>query len=79
MTVIFLTMGWRSALVVSCALPLTILMVLAGMHIMGISLDQMSVTGMIIALGLLIDNAIVVVDEVRQRRIRGENAASADG
>ncbi len=63
--VILLLMGWRSAIIVGLALPLTVLTVLFGMRILDIPIHQMSVTGLIIALGLLIDNAIVVVDEVR--------------
>ncbi|MAW61998.1 MAG: hypothetical protein CMJ94_14370 [Planctomycetes bacterium] len=66
----FLMLGWRSAIFVSIALPLTSLMVLAGMRMLGIPLHQMSVSGLIIALGLLIDNAIIVVDEVRSRLMR---------
>ena len=42
-------------------------MVLTGMRFLEIPIHQMSVTGLIIALGLLIDNAIVIVDEVRSR------------
>lgn len=42
-------------------------MVLAGMSFLDIPLHQMSITGLIIALGLLIDNAIVMVDEVQER------------
>ena len=61
--VIFFLMGWRSAVVVSIALPLAAMMVLFGMRLLGIPIHQMSVTGLIIALGLLIDNAIVIVDE----------------
>ncbi|MEQ8768519.1 MAG: efflux RND transporter permease subunit [Planctomycetota bacterium] len=64
--VIFLMMGWRSALLVGTALPLSTLMVFAGMRAFEIPIEQMSVTGLIIALGLLIDNAIVIVDEVRR-------------
>lgn len=63
----FFMLGWRSAIFVSLALPLTSLMVLGGMRLMGIPLHQMSVSGLIIALGLLIDNAIIIVDEVRGR------------
>ncbi len=48
----------------SLSLPLSSLMVLAGMSFLDIPLHQMSITGLIIALGLLIDNAIVMVDEV---------------
>jgi multidrug efflux pump subunit AcrB len=62
--VIFVLMGWRSALVVSMALPLAGMMVLFGMRIMQVPIHQMSVTGLIIALGLLIDNAIVIVEEM---------------
>jgi multidrug efflux pump subunit AcrB len=69
--VMFFMMGWRSALIVSLALPLSSLMVLAGMQFLGIPMHQMSITGLIIALGLLIDNAIVMVDEVRERLHRG--------
>jgi len=65
--VMFFMMGWRSALIVSLALPLSSMMVLAGMQFLRIPMHQMSVTGLIIALGLLIDNAIVMVDEVRER------------
>lgn len=63
--VIFLLMGWRSAIVVASALPLTMLTVLFGMRVLGIPVHQMSITGLIIALGLLIDNAIVVADEIQ--------------
>jgi multidrug efflux pump len=69
--VMFFMMGWRSALIVSLSLPLSSLMVLAGMQFLGIPMHQMSVTGLIIALGLLIDNAIVMVDEVQGRLRHG--------
>ncbi|MEL6386890.1 MAG: efflux RND transporter permease subunit [Pseudomonadota bacterium] len=71
MVVLFLTMGWRSALVVGMALPLTVLLVLILFRVFGMPLHQMSVTGLVIALGLLIDNAIVVVDEFDQYRGKG--------
>jgi multidrug efflux pump subunit AcrB len=75
--VIFFMMGWRSALVVGAALPLSALMVLSGLRLLGIPIHQMSVTGLIIALGLLIDNAIVMVDEVREKLRVGQTPRSA--
>ena len=66
-----LLMGWKSALVVGSALPLSVLMVLGGMRILEIPLHQMSVTGLVIALGLLIDNAVVVVDEIQHKLKQG--------
>ncbi|MAT15243.1 MAG: acriflavine resistance protein B [Planctomyces sp.] len=65
--VVFVMMGWRSALIVTTALPCSALLVLVGLRTLQIPIHQMSVTGLIIALGLLIDNAIVIVDEVRAR------------
>lgn len=70
-------MGLRAALIVSIALPLSSAMVLAAMQALDIPLHQMSVTGLIISLGLLIDNAIVIVDDYRLRTSRGVPAATA--
>ncbi|MEM1151189.1 MAG: efflux RND transporter permease subunit, partial [Pseudomonadota bacterium] len=69
--VLFLVMGWRAAIVVGAALPLTILLVLILFNVFSMPLHQMSVTGLVISLGLLIDNAIVVVDEFDQYRGKG--------
>lgn len=69
--VLFVMMGWRAALIVGSALPLTVLLVLFLIRIYDEPLHQMSVTGIVVALGLLIDNAIVVVDEFRLMRARG--------
>ena len=70
--VVLLLMGWRSMLVVGVALPLSALMVVTGMRVLSIPIHQMSVTGLIVALGLLIDNAIVIVEEVRSRIVNGQ-------
>ncbi|MGB7251425.1 MAG: efflux RND transporter permease subunit [Phormidesmis sp.] len=73
----FVILGWRSALIVGLALPLATLMVFGSMKVLNIPLHQMSVTGLIIALGLLIDNAIVVVDEVQIRLRAGRHPSVA--
>ncbi|MFT7133429.1 MAG: multidrug efflux pump subunit AcrB, partial [Cyclobacteriaceae bacterium] len=74
---LFFLMGARSALIVGAALPLTLCLVLAGLKVMDIPLHQFSVTGLIIALGLLIDNAIVVVEEYKLNRRRGDSLNAA--
>ncbi len=68
---LFVLMGLRSAIIVGSAVPLTMAMVLVGLYILDIPIHQMSVTGLIIALGLLIDNAIVVVEEFKMKRRDG--------
>jgi multidrug efflux pump subunit AcrB len=77
MLVMLVMMGWRSALIVGTTLPLASLMVIAGLKVLDIPIHQMSITGLIIALGLLIDNAIVAVDAVRHHLGRGEAPAEA--
>ena len=68
---VFLLMGWRCMIVVAISLPLSALLVLCGLRMLSIPIHQMSVTGLIVALGLLIDNAIVMVEEVRSRIFKG--------
>lgn len=75
--VVLVMMGWRSMLVVALSLPLSALMVLAVMRGWGIPIHQMSVTGLIVALGLLIDNPIVMVDVVRARIFAGAEISAA--
>lgn len=75
--VIWWMMGWRSSVAVIVALPLASLMVLAAMRWLGVPIHQMSVTGLIISMGLLIDNAIVVVDEVSERIAHGSEPGAA--
>ena len=68
--VLLITLGWRAALVVAATLPLTALVSLAILQKLGVPIHQMSVTGMIVALGLMVDAAIVMTDEIA-RRIQG--------
>ena len=72
-----LMMGWRSALIVGSALPLSVLMVFGWMNWLDIPLHQMSITGLIVALGILIDNAIVMVDEMQNQLRQGLKAKAA--
>lgn len=70
-------MGWRSALIVGSSLPVSVLMVFGWMNWLNIPLHQMSITGLIVALGILIDNAIVMVDEVQAQLKTGVKAKAA--
>lgn len=75
--VVVVLMGPRAAIVVGLALPLTVGGLLMILALLGVPLHQMSLFGIIIALGLLIDNAIVMVDEVRKRMRAGASALTA--
>ncbi len=67
----YLLLGLRSALIVGITLPLTIFLVLFGCKVIGLPLHQTSMTGIIIALGLLIDNSIIMVEDYKFRRKSG--------
>ncbi len=75
--VTMVTMGWRAACVVGAALPITALSVFGWMSVLGVPIHQMSVTGLIIALGLLIDNAIIAVDEIQLELAHGDRPLAA--
>ncbi|GGY48904.1 efflux RND transporter permease subunit [Parvularcula lutaonensis] len=69
--ILFFTLGVRSALLVTLAIPLTTLLSLTVMNAVGIPIHQMSITGLIVALGLLVDAAIVMCDAVGRALRRG--------
>ena len=75
--VLFITLGLRSALVVAVVLPLTSLASLIILQFIGIPIHQMSVTGLIVALGLLVDAAIVMTDDIGRRLREGVTPVEA--
>ncbi|MEO1678752.1 MAG: efflux RND transporter permease subunit [Pseudomonadota bacterium] len=77
--VLFLTLGVRAAMIVALVLPVVSLATLASMNFIGLPIHQMSVTGLIVALGLLVDAAIVMSDEVRKRLAAGMSRQNATG
>ena len=79
LVVLLVTLGVRAAAIVALVLPVVSLATLASMNMIGLPIHQMSVTGLIVALGLLVDAAIVMVDEVRQRLARGMSRQDAAG
>ena len=64
-------LGIRSAIIVTLILPFSICLVMVGCRLIGLPLHMTSITGIIIALGLLIDNGIIVVEDYKNRRASG--------
>ncbi|WIV13423.1 efflux RND transporter permease subunit [Proteiniborus sp. MB09-C3] len=63
--VVLIGMGLRNALVVSTAIPFSIVLTLVAMYLLKIKVHQISTAALIIALGMLVDNAIVVSDAIQ--------------
>ena len=77
--VLLLTLGLRAALIVALILPVVALATLMTMRLIGLPIHQMSVTGLIVALGLLVDAGIVMTDEVGRRIRAGQARLEAAG
>ena len=59
---------WPSTLMVSLAIPICFIMTLGFMYFMGITLNIISMMGLLLAVGMLVDNAVVVVESIYQER-----------
>ncbi len=71
LAVLLLTLGWRAALIVALSLPLVVCFTLFSMQLFGVAIHQMSVAGLVVALGIVVDNAIVMTDAIAKDRQRG--------
>lgn len=77
MAVVMLFLGWRTGLVVGAIVPLTILGTLIAMRMMGVELQTVSIAAIILALGLLVDNGIVIAEDIERRLHAGEERRQA--
>ena len=63
---IVIAVGFRASIVVMIAIPLSVLIGLTLLDLFGFGMEQMSISGLIIALGLLVDNSIAVVENIQR-------------
>jgi multidrug efflux pump subunit AcrB len=59
-------LGSRASVIVMFSIPLSIALGLVGLNAFGISLNQLSIVGLVVALGLLVDDSIVVVENIER-------------
>ncbi|MEM8558244.1 MAG: efflux RND transporter permease subunit [Bacteroidota bacterium] len=75
--VLLLALGVRTGLVVAASIPLTMFAAFLCMQFFGITINQMSLTALIVALGLLVDNSIVVSEQALTDLQRGKGKRQA--
>ncbi|MCB1792123.1 MAG: efflux RND transporter permease subunit [Gammaproteobacteria bacterium] len=75
--VMLLTLGLRTGLIVASLIPLTMLLAILLMSAFSIGLDQISLAALIIALGMLVDNGIVMSENIMVQMENGKRAADA--
>ncbi|HGG64488.1 MAG TPA: efflux RND transporter permease subunit, partial [Rhodobacteraceae bacterium] len=61
---VFIAIGWREAVVVAVVIPMTILMTLFASWLMGYTLNRVSLFALIFSIGILVDDAIVVIENI---------------
>lgn len=75
--VLMFAMGFRNAFLTSIAIPITMLLSFIVLHFMGITLNMITLFALILAVGMLVDNAIVVVENIYRFTSQGVPRAQA--
>ncbi len=75
--VMVLALGWRPALVVMVAIPLSFTIAMGFIDMAGYAIQQMTIAAMVISLGLLVDNGIVVTENINTHLVKGASRMKA--
>ena len=67
----------RPTLVVAVSIPVSLMLAFAAMYFTGVSLNIISMSGLALAVGMLVDNSIVVIENIYRLRSQGKSAAQA--
>ncbi|WP_027450771.1 efflux RND transporter permease subunit [Xylanibacter brevis] len=65
--------GWRTPLLIIISIPLSLVLTLLCFYLFGITINIISLSGLILGVGMMVDNAIIVIDNIMQRKdaVRG--------
>jgi multidrug efflux pump subunit AcrB len=77
LVVIFIGLGGRNALLVAAAIPFSMLMAITILYVTGETLNMMVLFALILALGMLVDNAIVIIENIYRHYSLGASRAQA--
>lgn len=72
-----LPLGLRASMLVMVSIPLSLAIGIALLHFTGYTLNQLSIVGLVIALGLLVDDSIVVIENIARFRRAGQTPLAA--
>ncbi len=75
--ILLLFLGLRTGLIIAASIPITMALTLMVMQWFGMTIDKVSLAGLIISLGLLVDNGIVIAESIQKRLQRGEKRITA--
>ena len=75
--VTLLPLGWRASVIVMVSIPLSLAIGLAFLQAAGFSINQLSIVGFVLALGLLVDDSVVVVENITRHLRHGASPREA--
>ncbi len=75
--VTLLPLGFRPALIVMISIPLSLSIGIVLLNVFGFNLNQLSIVGLVVALGLLVDDSIVVVENIERWMLEGHSRMDA--
>ena len=73
----FFFRDWRAPVLIGLAVPLALLLSVLGFYLLGLSINIISLSGLILGVGLMIDNSIIVIENIRQYRAMGHSPTEA--
>ena len=77
LVVVLFLQTWRASIIPLAAVPVSLVGTLAVMHLFGFSLNALSLFGLVLAIGIVVDDAIVVVENVERNIARGLTPVAA--
>ncbi|MBY0572365.1 MAG: multidrug efflux RND transporter permease subunit [Undibacterium sp.] len=69
--------SWRATIIPTLAVPVSLIGTMAGLHLLGYSINTLTLFGMVLAIGIVVDDAIVVLENV-ERHINEEGMSAKD-
>ena len=75
---LFFLRDWRSTLVAATAIPISVVVTFALIYFGGFSLNLMTLGGLALGVGMMVDNAIVVLENIRRVREEGDASTAAE-
>ena len=79
LVILFFALGWRPAVIVSAAIPFSMLISFIVLSLLGYTLNMVVLFSLVLVLGMLVDNAIVTVENIYRHRAMGDDSLKAAG
>ena len=68
---------WRPTLITLCSIPISVIFAIVLMYFSGVTINMISLSGLAVAVGMLVDNSVVVIENIYRLRSKGANTIQA--